>query len=79
MKAPSGRLKVCSANGLPRFLWWRGRRHTVETVLERWRETGRWWEGEAPKLFFRVETTGGLWGIYFDTARQTWHLYRIYD
>jgi hypothetical protein len=48
-------------------------------VLERWRETGRWWEGEAPKLFFRVETTGGLWEIYFDTARQTWHLYRVYD
>jgi hypothetical protein len=68
------------AHGLPRAFSWHGRRHVVLEVLERWRDTGRWWEGEAPRLFFRLETAGGgLWEIYRDEAQGTWHLYRIYD
>lgn len=52
----------------------------VRTVLERWKDTGRWWEGESVKLFFRVETAdGGFWEIYLDTGTQMWHLYRVYD
>lgn len=48
--------------------------------MERWKDTGRWWEGEAPKLFYRVETVGGgLWEIFLDTAEHRWYLYKIYD
>lgn len=73
-------LRVKLENGAPRFFWRRGRRHAVLQVLERWRDTGRWWEGEAPKLFFRLETAGGgLWEIYLDTAEDRWYLYKMYD
>ncbi|MEW6447408.1 MAG: DUF6504 family protein [Bacillota bacterium] len=80
MKSPAGELKVVAENGVPRSFKWRGRRYAVRAVLERWKDTGRWWKGEAPKLFFRVETAGGgLWEIYLDTDQDRWFLYRIYD
>jgi len=80
VKAAEGELQVRVTGGLPRSFRWRGRRYTVRAVLERWKETGRWWEGEASKFFFRVETTGGgLWELYFDTGTRTWRLYRVYD
>ncbi len=73
-------LKVDSENGLPRCFQWRGQRYQVQAVLERWKDSGRWWEGEAPKLFFRVRTDGGgLWEICRDTVHRKWYLYKIYD
>lgn len=67
-------------NGVPRFFWRRGRRYRVLQVLERWRDTGCWWAGEAAKLFWRLETVGGgLWEVYWDTEQDRWYLYRIYD
>lgn len=76
----SSRLLVRTENGMPRAFWHRGRRYLVVEVAERWRDTGRWWAGEAPKFFFRVTTAGGgLWEIYLDLSDRTWHLYRVYD
>lgn len=52
----------------------------VEKVLERWRDTGCWWEGESEKAFFRVLCQdGGIREIYCDLASQQWFLYRVYD
>ncbi len=79
MKRARGELEVREERGIPRAFRWQGRCYAVDEVLERWRETGRWWRGEAPKLFFRVETGGGIWEIYLDTRANTWHLYRAYD
>ncbi|MEW6182098.1 MAG: DUF6504 family protein [Bacillota bacterium] len=80
MKSPVGKLKVNEENGVPRSFCWRGGSYSIRTVLEAWKDTGRWWKDEAPKFFFRVETTGGgLWEIYLDTARYEWHLYKVYD
>lgn len=75
------RIRVSSEDGIsPGAFWWRGERYAVAAVLERWRDTGRWWEGEAPKLFFRLQTPeGGLWEIYLDTRDKTWYLYKVYD
>jgi hypothetical protein len=72
---------LCTPSGRPRLLLWRGRRYPVEAVLERWRDVGRWWAGESPKLFFRLQTAdGALWEICRDSgAASAWHLYRLYD
>lgn len=73
-------IEVVFCGGRPRSFRWRDRQYTIRTVLERWTDTGRWWEGERVKVFLRVAGTGGtLWEIYFDTATSTWHLYKIYD
>jgi len=73
-------LRVQAEEGVPRAFWWRGRRYAVAGVLERWRDVGRWWEGEPPRSFFRLQTAGGgIWEIYLDLGENTWHLYKIYD
>ncbi|TDA66946.1 MAG: hypothetical protein D9V47_11540 [Clostridia bacterium] len=70
----------CNDGGPPGSFRWRGKKYAVAAVLERWRDTGRWWEGEAPKIFFRLQTPGGgLWEIYLDTGEAAWYLYKIYD
>lgn len=52
----------------------------VEKILERWRDTGCWWEGESEKAFFRVLCQdGGIREIYCDLTSQQWFLYRVYD
>ncbi len=52
----------------------------VEKILERWRDTGCWWEGESEKAFFRVLCQdGGIREIYCDLTLKQWFLYRIYD
>jgi len=80
LKSLRGRVEVVAKDGVPCVFKWRGRRYLVRKVLEKWKDTGRWWEGEAAKLFFRVETAGGgLWEVYLDTARCEWQLYRVYD
>lgn len=74
------KLLVQTEDGLPQAFRYRGRYWRVAEVLERWRDTGRWWAREAPKLFFRVLTAGGgMWEIYLDLSDRTWHLYRVYD
>ncbi|MBC7347013.1 MAG: hypothetical protein H5U00_06090 [Clostridia bacterium] len=75
-----GELEVSLKGDVPRAFRWRGKSYAVLEILEVWRDTGRWWEEEAPKLFFRLRTAGGgLWEIYRDEARGTWHLYKVYD
>ncbi|RJX20100.1 MAG: hypothetical protein C4570_04365 [Ammonifex sp.] len=79
MKSPAAKIKV-GGKDLPGSFSWRGKTYTVRAILEAWKDTGRWWEGEPPKLFFRVETAdGGLWEVYLDTADESWHLYKVYD
>ena len=60
-------------------------------ILDWWRETGRWWEGEQEKEFLRVEA-GGVYVLYriadplgspgpFPSKRHTerWLLYAAED
>lgn len=52
----------------------------VLAVLDRWYDTGCWWEGESLKLFFRLEIEDlGVWEVYFDLGDRSWKLYKIYD
>ncbi|MDI3317984.1 MAG: DUF6504 family protein [Bacillota bacterium] len=72
---------LCDASGRPKLLYWHGGRYPVASILERWKDAGRWWAGESPKLFFRLRTVdGALWEIYRDgDAPGAWYLYRLYD
>ncbi len=48
-----------SQAGDPEAVTLEGRRLTVSEILERWQETGKWWEGESPRTYYRVWTSEG--------------------
>ena len=73
------KIEVRCERGIPRYFRWHGEVYLVTRVLERWRDVGKWWDGEPPRLFFRVEAGRGLWEIYLDEAEGLWHIHRIYD
>jgi hypothetical protein len=53
---------------------------TVEKILECWKDTGCWWQGESEKQFYRLLGQNGLLcEIYRDLKSQEWFLYKIYD
>ncbi|HID94672.1 MAG TPA: hypothetical protein EYP53_01255 [Candidatus Latescibacteria bacterium] len=51
----------------------------VKAIVEHWRETGRWWEGETEKEFYQVETERGEFILYQDRSNKNWFLYRAMD
>lgn len=56
-------IEVRFSDGRPVGLRLNGHWCRVRRVLDLWRETGRWWEGEKEKQFLRVEA-GGIHVIY---------------
>ncbi|PKM80206.1 MAG: hypothetical protein CVU89_14565 [Firmicutes bacterium HGW-Firmicutes-14] len=70
----------CDSKGNPFAFLFNKKWFRVNHVLEIWKDTGTWWDGEPEKTFFRVETTGGsLYELYTDDTGGRWFLYRIYD
>ncbi len=55
----------------------RGCWRRVESIVDRWQETGRWWEGERVRDFFLVETTQGAFVVSQGPAG--WRLERPID
>ncbi len=52
----------------------------MAVILDRWYDTGCWWESEPPKLFYRLELENGMvLELFSDGAGQGWSLYKIYD
>ncbi|WP_157109890.1 hypothetical protein [Thermanaeromonas toyohensis] len=51
----------------------------MREVLDRWKDTGEWWNGETPKLFVRFLTDSGVWELYRDLPDGRWFFYRRYD
>jgi len=73
-------LEVMEFKGHPAKVRWQGRWVQVITILDRWYDAGKWWEGEPPWLFFRILLEGNrIWEIFFDQDRTCWNLYKIYD
>ncbi len=69
---------VIEEGGKPRRFFWFKRWVNVSKVTDRWRETGRWWEGDEEKTFFRVlSTKGSLYELYAE--KLSWNLYKVYD
>ena len=53
------------ARGRPTSLELAGAARRVGRVFENWIETGRWWEGEPRRQFYRVEA-GGVFDLSVD-------------
>ena len=71
---------VVSDEGEPWKVEWKGRWVRVALVLDRWFDTGCWWENEPPKLFYRLELENGtVLETFFEEASRGWILYKIYD
>lgn len=51
--------RVHGANGVLTALVWNRRTRTVAACLERWRECGEWWEGEAEREVERILLADG--------------------
>lgn len=53
-------------DGHPARFVWRGQTFTVQSILERWKEAGCWWEGEPARVVFRVLLcdNGGIWELH---------------
>lgn len=76
----SGKKPVPGSRATPQSFYWNHKWIHIRRVLELWKDTGTWWDGESEKTFFRVETAAGsLYELYQDDTNQTWFLYRIYD
>lgn len=69
---------VVENKGIPQRFFWFRHWFSVEEVMDKWRETGRWWEEDEEKTFYRVaDKEGGVFEIYLN--KRTWNLYKVYD
>ncbi|MBI5832152.1 MAG: nucleotidyltransferase [Armatimonadetes bacterium] len=66
-----------NTRGEPIAFTTRGGVHRVEHVVDHWFESGRWWDGEPRKAFWRVDA-GGLFDLSCDEQRQ-WRLELAWD
>jgi protein ImuB len=69
-------------DGAPQAFLWRGARHPVAAVANRWRVRTGWWirEGEAWREYLKLTTADGLLCILaHDLRDSTWRLVRLYD
>lgn len=53
-------------DGRPARFVWRGQTLTVQSILERWKEAGCWWDGESARVVFRVLLCDneGVWELH---------------
>ncbi|MBI3947522.1 MAG: hypothetical protein HY321_16485 [Armatimonadetes bacterium] len=51
----------------------------MRRLLNAWRETGYWWEGEHEKDFYRVERACGQYDSYCDRLTGEWFRYRVLE
>jgi len=81
--ANQSRTALCALTGKdgkrPNWLIWDGRGTRVCELLNFWRETGYWWEGEHEKDFYRVQCDRRQYDIYRDRVTGEWFLYRIHE
>jgi len=65
-------------DGKPKRFFWIKKWVNVKDVVDKWSESGRWWDEEREKTFYRVlGGEGGVYEIYFDNRH--WKLYKVFD
>jgi hypothetical protein len=73
-------LSVLAPAGCVQSFSWRGETYIVTAVLEKWADTGAWWECEPEKVFYRLlADDGGLYELYQECLSGKWYLYKVYD
>lgn len=67
-----------SGHPLPHSFYWRGQQYEVYEILDQWRDTGCWWQGEKEKFFIRTLLTDkSIVELYYQ--EDTWSIYKTYD
>jgi len=52
----------------------------IAEILEKWHDTGCWWQGESEKVFYRIHCRdASIKEIYRDCRSGEWFLYKVYD
>lgn len=52
--------------------------HRIVSVIDRWIEVGRWWEGEGERRMMCVQTDlNGLFELEWDG--RSWFIYKVWD
>ncbi len=71
-------LVVCE-RGRPKRFFWIKNWLAVKSIIDKWNEIGRWWEGDEQKTFYRVLAgdENGVYEIY--SGKNNWNLYRVFD
>jgi hypothetical protein len=71
---------ACDELATPSAFAWQGHRHSVATILERWRVDESWWRRRVWREYFTLITRSGLLVlIYHDVRDDSWRLQRVYD
>ena len=66
-------VSVTSREGLPTQLLWKKQRWNISEIADQWRETGRWWEGEAMCEFFLIVVVSGSFLLCRDLTTDAWY------
>ncbi len=72
------RIQVETVASLPKTLRDSSARHEVQTVLDVWREGGRWWVGESPGTVFLLELTSGRI-VTIEERTGAWFVESVHD
>ncbi|MGE5380493.1 MAG: hypothetical protein ACM3NT_05435 [Methylocystaceae bacterium] len=71
---------MADKNGKPLRIWHQGKRFEIGKITEYWHDTGEWWAGEEPKMFYRLLSSDqSLWEVYQNLITNEWYLYKVYD
>lgn len=65
----------------PAAFQWRGRRYTVDALVQTWATERRWWDAEhrVSRRCFRVLARGGVYDLAFDRLTARWLLVGVVD
>jgi hypothetical protein len=72
----------CDERGRPTGFRWRGKRHGLHRIRQRWTVDTDWWSdgGRVHRDYLAVTTLDGLLCvIYHDRLDDEWRLARLYD
>lgn len=73
-------ITVVTQKGQPLRFHFRARSVQVGRIVDCWRETGRWWEGEDEREFYRLADTHQTHYVISCTrATQEWTLHEVCD
>ncbi|MCC6567293.1 MAG: hypothetical protein IT298_16145 [Chloroflexi bacterium] len=77
---PAERAAVELEDGVPVSITWRGKRHRVLQLANRWRADAEWWRVRHWREHYKLITDSGLLlVIYHDLSREAWYVQRVYD
>jgi hypothetical protein len=70
------------STGRPQYLIWKGKKHEIRRILNRWIFHDLWWskDEEIWRDYYYLTTQSGLMATIFkDNVSGIWYIYRLYD